>query len=310
MKCLMITTICSILLLLAGSFYPSTLEAQTVAEKRISQNELVQMLDNIGLDPKKTSDYWANIKWHGEKLDFTISCGVKENGDYIYLESYLRAIENPDAVSAQAWRKILATNDNIGRCTFSFDEKNKKLYLSLKIANNNMNASKLRNEVTTLAKHVESTQNIWYNDHLQTANKVSFLTSPSPFRMPTPISNEKVFSLEGKWFMTAGIQNGMEKTFTSDDKQTVKITITSDEMVAEQNGKVILKRKYKVNNSNQPTTIDWIDDKGVIELGLVQFNNANECAICFPDKANHPRPTEFGSTQQNNQSVMKLRRVQ
>ncbi len=305
----------SLILLLGSSFFTSsfltpTANAQNANGKTITQQELVQMLDNMGLEPKKTSDYWSSVAWHGEKLEFSISCGIKENGDYIYLESYLRAIENPDSVTAESWRKLLAKNDDIGRCTFTYDDKSHKLYMSLKIRNINMTASKLRKELDLLAEKIQSTQNIWYKDALKTENKTTFPIGPKgPSYSTNPSTTEKRISIEGNWNMFGGVEAGVEKSYSLEQKMLIQLTITKDEIVAKQDGKIVLKRKYKLEDSSRPTTIDWIDDKGGIEYGLIRFNSDDEFSVCFPNKIQLPRPADFVSTQQNKQVIMKLRRA-
>ncbi len=286
------------------------LSGQTPDGKQLSQQELVQMLDNMGLEPKKINDFVATILWHGDQLNISMTCSVMENGDYIELIAVLRTIDNPDTVSAEAWRKILAKNDSLGRCNFLFNEKHKKLLMGLKTRNIHLTASKLRKELETLATQAQSTQNLWFQENLQIEKKPNILLNPGPFSVPVPTKKEKSFTIEGKWSMYSGVEDGLEQTYSTEKTIGVIFTFAGEGMKAEQDSKLLYEQKYKIDNKNSPSTIDLFDDKGNMKYALVRVTNEDEFSICFPPPEQPTiRPKEFKSTAENKQRILRFRRV-
>ncbi len=311
MKKYMIVGICSLFLINFGTFQQSSIYAQSNEIKRMTATDLLEMLNNMGYKSEKVTDHAVRILWNGKDLDFSIRFMMVENGEYLFMESYLRPIENAESVTAESWRKILTANDNIGRCKFTFDEKGKKLYMDLKIPNANLTPKLVRQEMEYLAEKVESTKGIWYKENLKTEKNSVKSTQSGDRYTPSilKVEQEKPFSLEGNWIMSSAIINGVEKPYNQEDKSKVMVNISKNEIVAMQNGKVIMKQKYKIDNSIRPIKIDYVNDKGMLELGLVKVVNPNEFAICFPNISNQPRPAAFASTQQNKQVIMNLRRA-
>ncbi len=303
------TSLCMVNLLLSVELFGTFLYGQENKSKKINQTDLIKMLDTIGITSKKINGQTVQIQWRGKDLDFVIQGSFIENEDYLYLEAFLRTIDNPTMVAANTWRKILAMNDQIGRCAFIFDETKNRLYLNLKVRNHNLTETKLRSELNLLDEKVHFTRHLWYKDNLKYEEKSVSLFTSGPFGA-TALSKGKNFSLEGKWIMISGIEKGIEQKYATEKPFVVTYKFSKDQMIAEQNGKEILTQKYKVDSKDHPTTIDSFDDKGNIKRSLVQIVDSDEFSICSPP-SNTPtiRPKEFLSTFENNQLILRFQRA-
>lgn len=135
-------------------------QGEPAAGQGLTDDALHQMLDNMGLEPKKLSKgYLLAVK----QDTWTINMQVVLSGDgrKLGLNANLGKVEDPASISASQWMNLLVSNGNIDPSAFYFDKDQKKLYLHRSFDNRAITPAILRKEIDNFAGNVRQTGDLW-----------------------------------------------------------------------------------------------------------------------------------------------------
>src|SRR5262249_22483861 len=94
----------------------------------LTDDTLKQMLDNMGMEPKKLSKgYLLAIKQDTWTLNIQVV--LSPDGRKLGLNANLGKVDDPAGVTASQWMDLLISNGDIDPSAFYFDKEQKKLYL-------------------------------------------------------------------------------------------------------------------------------------------------------------------------------------
>ena len=136
----------------------NTVEQQ--ADAALTNDTLRVVLANMGLEPSALSKgYLLKIK----QDTWTINMQVVLSGDgrKVGFNANLGTVEDPSAITADQWMKLLISNGDIDPSSFYFDKVQKKLYLHRSFDNREVTAAILRREIDNFSANVRSTADLW-----------------------------------------------------------------------------------------------------------------------------------------------------
>ena len=130
------------------------------AGQTLTDETLNQMLDNMGLEPKKLSK--GNlVAIKQDTWTINIQVVLSANKEKLGLNANLGKVEDPASVTANQWMDLLISNGEIEPSTFYYDKEQKKLYLHRVCDNRGMTPAILRKEIDTFARMIPKTEALW-----------------------------------------------------------------------------------------------------------------------------------------------------
>ncbi|MBI1757019.1 MAG: hypothetical protein HY248_03605 [Fimbriimonas ginsengisoli] len=126
----------------------------------VTDDSLKATLDGMGYEPKKLSKgFLISIK--RDSWTYYIQLVLSSDSSKLGFNSNLGAVESPEAVTAEQWKKLLVSNEDIDPSFFYFDESHKKLYLHRSLDNRSLSASFLRQQIDNFCANIKSTGDLW-----------------------------------------------------------------------------------------------------------------------------------------------------
>jgi hypothetical protein len=126
----------------------------------VTDENLQQMLDNMGFEPKKLSKgYLIAIK--RDSWTYYMQLVLSSDKSKIGFNSNLGVVENPDSVTAEQWKNLLISNGNIDPSFFFFDKDSKKLYLHRVLDNRGITPAFLRQQIENFCGNIKETGELW-----------------------------------------------------------------------------------------------------------------------------------------------------
>jgi uncharacterized protein (TIGR03067 family) len=153
--------------------------------KRLTNDELVKMLTNLGYETKVLDKTFTQVLVERADWRSVMRASLSTDGTAVWLDSGFVTLTFPEDVPAETWRKLLAKNEQFAPLAFSVNAKNKRLYLSVSFPNANLTPAELRKQVDALDGQIEKTQPLW-----KLANFVPPLT---------PAGEKELAALAGTW---------------------------------------------------------------------------------------------------------------
>jgi len=130
------------------------------ATENLTDESLKQMLIGLGYEPKPlTKGYLMAIKQDTWTLN--VQAVLSGNKERLGLNANAGKVDDPEAVPAADWRKLLVSNGEIEPTMFYFDNEQKKLYLHRVIDNRGITPVILRQEIDRFCKHIRDTGDLW-----------------------------------------------------------------------------------------------------------------------------------------------------
>lgn len=126
----------------------------------LTDDTLKQMLDNMGMEPKKLSKgYLLVVKQDTWTLNMQVV--LSPDGRKVGLNANLGKVDDPASVTASQWMDLLISNGDIDPSAFYFDKEQKKLYLHRSFDNRAITPAILRKEMDNFAGNIRQTEKLW-----------------------------------------------------------------------------------------------------------------------------------------------------
>jgi hypothetical protein len=130
------------------------------AAPALTDDSLSQMLNNMGLEPKKLSKgFLLAIKQ--DTWTINMQAVLSPDGRKLGLNANLGVVADPATVPASDWMNLLISNGDIDPSAFYFDKDQKKLYLHRSFDNRAITPPILRKEIDNFASNVRQTSALW-----------------------------------------------------------------------------------------------------------------------------------------------------
>jgi hypothetical protein len=130
------------------------------ASAQLSDNELRQMLDGLGLEPKPLSKGFL-VVIQRDGWTSNIQVVLSENKEKLGLNANLGSVKDPDSVTAAQWKALMVANGNIEPSFFYFNAEQKKLYLHRAMNNRGLTPAYLRTQIDSFFENMRSTEGLW-----------------------------------------------------------------------------------------------------------------------------------------------------
>jgi uncharacterized protein (TIGR03067 family) len=277
----------------------SKIDAKTAP---LTTETLGVMLTDLALEPRDVSQkknkevYGITTDRDGRKFNINISLSTDRTA--LWFELKVVAIPDSNADVGDAWFRLLAHNNNITPAYFTFNEREKRIYLMMTVANADLTPNRMRKLIDQFDGYVRLTAADW---------------DPKNFR-PVPVvpamSSESIkllSGLDGVWDVVGEEIKG--QVSNPEQVKDAGITYTFSK------GAVVMK---PVNAAPIDAGV-WIEPKGgtmtfdlyfpkarVIQRGIAKVEG-DTLTICMA-YPNVDRPTEFKTTAEFKGAIYTLKR--
>ena len=126
----------------------------------MSLNRVVELLREAGLEAEVEGENAANVKFQHSRWTFPVAISLDADREKVRLEMLLTELGS-NTLSAERLMGLLGSNIDFQPAFFSFSDKRKRIELVATIANSQVSAESLREELGKLAAISESTANLW-----------------------------------------------------------------------------------------------------------------------------------------------------
>lgn len=259
---------------------------------RLDAKSLGAMLADMGVEPKLVDDRFQRVRWtikNWDRPDWPVWLSVSGNKQTVWLYTEFELRADVEKTPADAWRKLLETNDEIAPAFFSLDEKGRRLTLRRPVPNADPTAAQLRKELNGFVETVRKTQDLW--------RPAAFLP------VMTAEAQALVGKLAGAWRLTASTDRG--KALAADAAGKFDFVFEKNQLRAYQDGKEVLRATVYVEVLDGRATFDFVGDAGT-DLGILKLDG-DTLTLCVAG-GGAGRPTEFAGTEKSNSVLMVLKR--
>lgn len=263
----------------------------------LTSAQLGKLLKDLGYEPHELSAevYQVSIDREGWKVHVMVS--LTASGDRVWFESKFAPIAQPEAVPASAWRKLLEENDRIGPAHFTFDKNDKRIHLYKGVDNVGMVPARLKKELDAFDATVRRTQAVWRAENF----------APGEAIMVAPrAADDEAVALRGKWRVVRVESRGESVTDERLAQFKPSFAIEGDRAVLKLGLEPERTVRVKIDPSQKPKRIDFIDDKGRVEPGIY-VTEAGLLTVCVAG-VGEDRPRQFVSDAKTKSWLLVMKR--
>lgn len=145
----------------------SPLQAQETVPGQITEEQLGQMIEAIGLKADKKEqryDFAFVAPLEDQQWELSMSAVLSQDTQWLWIMAWLDELpKSSNDVPRTALLRLLAENDQLGGGKFfAYVPSNRRFILQRVIANENMTSAKLRYELQDLGSTVVETYGVWH----------------------------------------------------------------------------------------------------------------------------------------------------
>jgi uncharacterized protein (TIGR03067 family) len=321
-------------------FFSASLSIQASKPTKIDFDELGQMLQQMGMDPKPWSDTFHQITITRDEWPVQVLISFSPDQSKIWLESRFSVIENSDQVPSEAWKKLLSENEKIAPAHFVFRKEDMRIHLYKAIDNRDVELTFLRKEIENFDAVVRKTYPVWSDQRFRTSGlelapmprempfsnvgvQVSSPTVLQPIQFTTPTSPElgpqprevrpseemesALKRLQGTWNILTIEVKGQKAPDDSLKTYHPTMIFNGKQAIFKSGIDTDKQMIIQLDPTQVTKQIDFIDEKKQIEKGIYNLDD-DLLTICFASPG-ESRPTEFATTPEKSIWLIMLRRA-
>lgn len=285
-RCFRAAALCAVAVL-ALALSPSGRADDPPAPKRLTNDELVKMVNRLGHDTKVLDKTFTQVTVERSGWRSVIRLSLSTDGAVVWMDAWLASATFPEVVPAETWRKLLAKNEALHPVSFTFTKSNKRLYLTHSLPNADLTPALLREHLELLDKSIEQTKDLW-----KLANFVP------------PVSADglkQLDSLAGKWKVVE--MNDAGKELSAEDAAKYGYTFDKDKFELIRDDKSIRKGQLVAAPGEGAKQLDRYDT-GVVVHGIFKLDG-DTLTWCYSSTA---RPTKFAGDAKTSTTLLVLKR--
>lgn len=254
--------------------------------KRLANDELVKMLNKFGYEVKVLDKTFTQVTVDRQGWRSVVRLSLSTDGTVVWFDAWLGTLTFPDAVPADAMRKLLAKNEAIYPVAFTVNKSNKRLYLTHSIANADLTPAILREHLELIDKTIEETKGVW---------------ALSNFVPPvTAEGTKQLDALAGKWKVVEMSDAGKELSAEEAAKFGYKFDANKFELLKEEKS---VRSGQLVAANDGAKQLDRYDT-GVSVHGIYKLDG-DTLTWCYSTTA---RPTKFAGDAKTKTTLVVMKR--
>src|SRR5207244_10001506 len=106
-----------------------------------------KMLAKLGYETRALDKTFTQVTLERPGWTSVVRASMSDDNAVVWLDAYLLYVSYPEDVPAGTWKRLVAANEQTAPAAFSFNAKNKRLYLSHPVPNEGVTAVVLRKEL-------------------------------------------------------------------------------------------------------------------------------------------------------------------
>ncbi|MCA9089050.1 MAG: type III secretion system chaperone [Planctomycetaceae bacterium] len=170
----------------------SPLQAQSPVPGRVTEEQLGQLIETLGLKPDKKEqryDFAFIAPLEDQQWELSMSAVLSQDQETVWIMAWLDELPKSSAeVPRTALLRLLAENDRIGGGKFfAYVPANRRFVLQRVIPNENLTSAKLRVELQDLGSSVIGSYGVW---SVASWNPAGAPPAPTGGTATAPASNE------------------------------------------------------------------------------------------------------------------------
>jgi len=125
----------------------------------LTNETLLKTLSDMGLETRGLSKGYL-VTVHQDSWTLYVQFVLSDDTTKLGMNANLGEV-NEAAVTADQWKTVLATNNDIDPSSFNYDPKQKKLYMHRVMDNRGLTPAILRGQLDYFLKNIRETDNVW-----------------------------------------------------------------------------------------------------------------------------------------------------
>jgi hypothetical protein len=135
-------------------------DARPAAKGALSDSTLLQMLTDLGYEPKKLKQgYVVAIK--KDEWTYNVQFVISPNREKLGLNANMGTVDDPAAITATQWMSVLAANTDIAPSFFYYNKAKSTLYVHRVLDNRCLSSTILRQQVEAFTNNIKETEDVW-----------------------------------------------------------------------------------------------------------------------------------------------------
>lgn len=135
-------------------------DATPIVRGALSDTSLVQMLTDLGYEPKKLKQgYVVAIK--DAEWTYNVQLLISANREKIGLNANVGTVDDVNAITAREWLGVLQANTDIAPSFFYFNKSNRVLYMHRVVDNRLVTSALLRRQIEAFTGNIKETADVW-----------------------------------------------------------------------------------------------------------------------------------------------------
>lgn len=261
------------LALLLGLGLPAVCGEEPAAAKRLTNEELKSICENLGFEPKTdTADGKINLlymEWKQGTFQFVVYASIAPNGNDLIVQAPLKTLPAQEDAYGKELTKVLAKGFLLTPSHFVVDET-RQLRLIRFVPNENLTPAKVRKCFADFTEQVRSSEEVWRCDRWEVK--------------PTVVAKPVVPELEGAW--KVGAINGSDVAARS-----IQLTFAGSTITFAEKGAAASPIAIRLGEGEG--TIDMVHAADKIEKGrFVREGSSLKFAFAAPGGE---RPADFAA---------------
>jgi len=260
---------------------PAAPAAATAAPKKLTNEELKTIVENLGYEPEADmKDGKINLlilQFKQGTFQFVLYVSVSNDGNDIIVQAPLKNLPEKEDAYGKELVAMMAKGFSMTPSHFVVDDS-RKLRLLRFVPNQDLTPAKVRKSIGDFTDQVRTTEDLWRCDRWE-AKSAS----------PTVVAKPVIPQLEGVWKIAGISAAGVAQTKEMLDARKLQMTIGGDKLNFSENGAAAAPITIRLGEG--AGTLDFVHAADRIEKGLFS-RDGNKAKLAFAAPGGE-RPTDY-----------------